>query len=176
MFINSLPGVTFAPTGRVVARGGPGTNATAVSPRVTLPAWPFAGPGRDALVGGGGPVTLIGGLGRNVTIGGRGAATLEGGPGQDLMIGGSTAYDANEAALAAILAEWTRGVPLAQRVGDLSQGVMANGSVVKLDSTTVVGAPVADELFGGGDTDWFLVNTKLAKVYGRKKGSVVTPA
>lgn len=183
VFVNFLPVGSFTPTGRLVAHGGSGNNTIAVSPRVSSPAWLFAGlgngllaggGGNNVLVGGGGNVVLVGGLGRNVMIGGRGTATFMGGPGQDLMIGGSTAYDANEAALAAVLAEWTRNVTLSQRVSDLSQGVMANGSVVKIDGTTVISAPVADELFGGGGADWFLVNPELDTIHGKKKGSIFT--
>src|SRR6266446_10861510 len=79
----------------------------------------FGGSGNDVLnlsgssannvvVGGGGTDRLIGGQGRDLLIGGAGQSTLQAGAGGDILIGGTTTYDNNAAALAAVLAEWSR--------------------------------------------------------------------
>ena len=49
-----------------------------------------------------------------------GNAVLDGWSGQDILIGGSTTFDHNEAALAAIMAEWTSNDSLGTRIADLS--------------------------------------------------------
>ena len=69
--------------------------------------------------------------GPNLLIGGSGADTLIAGSGDDLLIAGTTAFDANEAALAAIMAEWTSGRDYATRVANLSgtgSGPRSNGN------------------------------------------------
>jgi hypothetical protein len=53
-------------------------------------------------------------------IGGSGASTLRGNGGDDLLISGYTVYDANDAALWAIMAEWTLADSFTQRVANLS--------------------------------------------------------
>ena len=67
----------------------------------------YGGSGYSILVGGAGNDTLMAGSGRTILIGGEGQDTLRGSSSDDILIGGRTAYDANEAALLAILAEWT---------------------------------------------------------------------
>ena len=64
------------------------------------------GDGNDILLGGEGNDKLESGQGSNLLIGGRGGDQLKGGGGDDLLIAGFTAFDANQAALEAILAEW----------------------------------------------------------------------
>ena len=57
--------------------------------------------------------------------------------GRDLLIAGTTAYDGNEAALAAIMAEWTSGRDYATRIANLSgtgSGPRDNGSVFLMAS------------------------------------------
>ena len=66
------------------------------------------GGGNDILVGGAGNDQLFGDDGRDILIGGTGADRLDGGAGEDLLIGGTTSYDANIAALTALMAEWQR--------------------------------------------------------------------
>jgi hypothetical protein len=70
------------------------------------------GGGGNILVGGGGKNTITdaytgsAATGRSLLITGPGGSTLQGGGGGDILIGGTTLYDYNNAALAAILAEW----------------------------------------------------------------------
>jgi len=59
--------------------------------------------------------TLYGGKGRNILIGGTGKDTLVGGAGDGLLIGGTTAYDANDQALLAIMNEWNSSDTYANR-------------------------------------------------------------
>ena len=74
--------------------------------------------GNDLLVGGGGSDSLIGRTGSDVLIGGLGADSLNGDDGSDILFGGnttnaasSTAGDANDLALLAILTSWTASRP-----------------------------------------------------------------
>jgi hypothetical protein len=115
----------------------------------------------NILIGGTGADVLIGGSGRSILIGGKGSDSVTGGSDDDIMIGGYTAYDtssaANNAALAAIVAEWQRtDETYAQRIGhihgDTSGGL--NGSFY-LKSTNVHDDGVPDVLTGGPGMDWF---------------------
>jgi hypothetical protein len=120
------------------------------------------GSGNDILVGDAGNNVLKGGAGRDLLIGGLGADTLDGGADDDLLIGGVTAFDANTAALSAILAEWARtDLTYTQRVAHLRNGGGLNG-VNKLNDTTVGDDSAADMLTGGsgltGGQDWFWAN------------------
>lgn len=74
--------------------------------------------GDDLLVGNGGNDQLIGGTGRDVLIGGAGADTINGGEDDDALIarattneGSNTVGDANDAALAGLLAQWVATTP-----------------------------------------------------------------
>jgi Ca2+-binding RTX toxin-like protein len=119
--------------------------------------------GNDILVGGEGNDTLIGGNGRDILIGGLGADVLDGGAGDDILIGGRTTHEANDAALLALLAEWSRsdlsGTALQQyrtRIGNLRNGgasSLAGG--YRLYSATVFDDATTDTLTGGADLDWF---------------------
>ncbi len=75
------------------------------------------------LVGNGGNV-LTGGNGRrNILIAGSSKSTLIGGDDEDLLIAGTTAYDADIAQLAAIVAEWIRtDEQYGVRVNNLTNG------------------------------------------------------
>jgi fibronectin-binding autotransporter adhesin len=138
--VDNLPQGTFSPTGRLIAYGVAGNDDMEVAGGVTLPAWLYGGDGNDRLKGGGGNNVLIGGSGNNMLIGGSGqdlliggsgSSTLIAGSGDDLLIAGTTAYDANDAALAAIMAEWTSGRDYATRIADLSgsgSGPSSNGN------------------------------------------------
>ena len=63
----------------------------------------------DILIGDGlpGGSVLTGGAGRDLLIAGRTPGTLIGGDGEDLLIAGYTDYDADPATLEAVLAEWS---------------------------------------------------------------------
>ena len=120
---------TFSPTGRIIVHGLAGNDYIGVSSQITLPAWLYGDDGNDVLWGGGGPNLLFGGAGndtlysgkgRNLLIGGAGSDLLTGGAGDALLIGGTTAYDANDLALAAIMNEWNSNAGCATRVGHLT--------------------------------------------------------
>jgi sugar lactone lactonase YvrE len=173
--ITHLPTGTFAPTGRMVVHGGGDDAHIKVSDKVTLSALLFAdgadahlegGGGTTIEVGGGGANTeLDGGEGRNLLIAGRGPAHMEGGHDDDILIGGYTDYDANEAALWAIMAEWTHTYDPANalndyqiRVAHLTGGGGLNvvgGLPVVLSSSTVHDNGVKDNLDGDGGRDLF---------------------
>jgi Ca2+-binding RTX toxin-like protein len=110
-----------------------------------------AGSGNDILIGGAGNDILIGGQGRDLLIGGMGNDTLIAGPGQDILIGGTSQYDANDAALEAVMREWTRqDVDYTTRVGHVT-GTLAGGlnGGYFLNATTVNDDGAADRLNGG---------------------------
>jgi Ca2+-binding RTX toxin-like protein len=168
---------TFHPTGRIVMYSGTGNDALTVSQSVDLPKFLYAGSGNDTLTGGGGDNVLVGGSGRDVLIGGPGRNIEIAGSGESrlsyvagssaggsLMIGGTLSYDHNEAALEAIMQEWSSTtIPFATRVAALKSGVDG----VVLNSSTVTLSVAADQLFGSSvDQDWFL------SVSGSKTGSL----
>src|SRR5438093_9176751 len=119
----------------------------------------------NVLVGGGGTDRLIGGPGRDILIGGAGQATLQAGAGGDILIGGTTAYDNNAAALAAVLAEWSRtDIDYTARMADLTNTTggmnVINGMYFFLNNgmsgpRTVFGNGLADNLYGGAGLDWY---------------------
>jgi len=121
----------------------------------------------NVLVGGGGTMDrLIGSQqGRDILIGGAGGqSTLQAGNGGDILIGGTTAYDNKAAALAAILAEWSRTdigytARMDHLTGKSSGGLNGNYLLItKMGSAnTVFDNGLADSLQGGSGTDWYLV-------------------
>ena len=124
------PGTSFS---RVVVYGLAGNDNITVTSSAYLSAWLYGGDGddkltggsgNDVLIGGAGKDTLAGGAGRDLLIGGDGADTLTGSDDstEDILISGSTAFDANAAALKAIMAEWTSSHPYATRVSNLTNG------------------------------------------------------
>jgi Ca2+-binding RTX toxin-like protein len=96
-------------------------------------------------------------------IGGEGADAIVGNGGDDLLIGGRTAFDENEGALCALMAEWTSGRSYADRVANLrglGSGPRLNGNYFL--TTTGPGATVpddgaVDQLNGSAGTDWFFI-------------------
>jgi len=186
--VNDLAPGTFSPTGRLIAYGGAGNDYIRVSDDISLPAFLYGGDGNDWLQGGGGNNVLVGGAGNNVLIGGPGRDLLIGGPrasaligigGDDLMIAGTTAYDANDAALAAIMAEWTSRRGYATRVANLSgtgSGPRNNGNVFLIASgpnATVFDNGAVDLLFGGEGQDWFFASLTQDIIRGRRSSERV---
>jgi predicted outer membrane repeat protein len=168
--VDGFPNGRFNPSGRLVAYGVAGNNTIQVAGSITLPAWLYAGPGNDlmqggggndVLVGGAGNDTLIAGSGRDLLIGGSGAAQLVGNSGDDILIAGTTAFDTNQAALAALMAEWTSARSYADRVANLSgtgSGPRNNGSVFLIASgpgATVFATTAVDQLLGGSGMNWY---------------------
>ena len=130
-------------------------------------AFVFGGDGNDSLdargssannviVGDAGNDTIWGGTGRDILIGGLGADTLRGGAGDDLLIGNGTTYDANLAALAALMAEWgrtdanysARAAHLLGEPGGLNDGYF-------LDPSTILADAAIDQLYGESGLDLF---------------------
>ncbi len=118
----------------------------------------YGGSGNDVLVGGGGMDLLLGGLGRDLLIGGIGADTLFGSAGDDILIDGATLYDESDAALLALLTEWTSSRSYAERVANLRAGsgpvLDGTGWMLETDET-VFNDNDEDELNGAADQDWF---------------------
>ncbi|HZT82281.1 MAG TPA: calcium-binding protein, partial [Gemmataceae bacterium] len=146
---------TFAPTSRVVVYGQAGDDVIWVADDVKLSAWLYGGAGNDVLKGGGGNDVLLGGGGNDVLLGGPGRNVLIGGGGSDLLFGnrndlliaGSTAYDGNEAALAALARQWVSS-------GSVSPSVAgAQVLVPRHHGPTVVDEGARLVLFGWGRRD-----------------------
>jgi Ca2+-binding RTX toxin-like protein len=120
----------------------------------------WTGDGDDIGLGGTGNDSLYGGNGRDVLIGGYGSDYLIGEAGDDLLIGGATAFDGNEAALWAILAEWTSSRTRLQRQLNLQYGT---GSATRLNQSyflrtgaggTIYDDAAVDVLIKGPDDAW----------------------
>ena len=146
--------------------GGDGDNTmntAGFSDRVVL----VGGGGDDRLKGGSGNDVLIGGdgddllIGRDLLIGGSGVDKIVGSENDDLLIAGSTAFDRDDAALEAILAEWTSGRDHETRVANLNgtgSGPRLNGTILLLadgPAATVLDDGVVDVLTGDAGLDWF---------------------
>jgi hypothetical protein len=186
--VDNLAQGTFSPTGRLIAYGIAGNDDIEVAGGVTLPAFLYGGDGSDRLKGGGGNNVLVGGTGNNtliggsasnLLIGGSGSSTLIGGSGDDLLIAGTTAYDANDAALAAIMAEWTSGRDYATRIANLSgtgSGPRNNGNDFLNaggPNTTVFDNGAVDVIKGGSGMDWFFANVVQDIINGRHGSELV---
>ena len=98
-------------------------------------------------------------------IGGSGASTLRGNGGDDILISGYTVYDANDAALWSIMAEWTSADSFTQRVADISDATLSpgfanrrNGNYFLIADVTVFNDPAKDKLNGGGGDDWLFAD------------------
>jgi hypothetical protein len=185
---------SFFPTGDMFVYGQSGNDiikTAALSINGTLyyvqvPAFFFAGNGKDVLnvfgsnvgnvlVGGSGADTLVGGLGPDILIGGSGPSSLRAGSGGDILIGGTTAFDNNAAALAAILAEWSRtdidyATRMAQLTGSVNGGLNGNDF---LNTNTVFTNNLADSLYGGSGMDWFFAGM-LDVITNKASGEMVT--
>jgi hypothetical protein len=133
--------------------------------------------GNGIIVGGGAPGTLRGGTGRNLIIAGAGASQLYGGGNDDILIAGTTAYDANVAALAKILAEWTQNTPVSLRIQHIENGGGLNGA---FDLTaglngTVVSNLQTNDLTDGTGTDWLFLRNGVDKQHKAKASDIITP-
>ncbi|MBI3822042.1 MAG: PKD domain-containing protein [Planctomycetes bacterium] len=175
--INSLPVAAFLPTGRLIAYGLAGDDDMQIAGSIANSAWLFGGSGNDrlkggsganVLVGGDGNDLLIGGSGRDVLIGGFGADRIVGNASDDLLIAGSTKFDANEAALDAILKEWASDHDYGTRVSFLmgpaaGLNVVAGQGIFLKSGPTAAEATVNDDgsqdvLTGCAGQDWYWAN------------------
>jgi len=115
------------------------------------------------IVGGPGTNYISGGSGRNLLIGGGGSNGglnyIMGTTGDNIEISGTTSYDANQAALCAILKEWDSGDSYSVRVQKITQtGLNVNGSTVVLNSSTIQRAAAREYLFGGMGQNLYFAN------------------
>jgi hypothetical protein len=161
--INSVFRGTFHLAGltRIVVKGHGGDDRIYVSKGMPS-AYIDGGDGNNTIVGGNGnDMILGGGAGNNnifshggsvVQIGGSGASQLHGGLGSNLLIAGSTNFDTNDAALGAILNEWSsKGTPQtheAHLAGILPGGL--NGSFL-LNNSTVHASSAMNHIETGPD-------------------------
>jgi Ca2+-binding RTX toxin-like protein len=122
------------------------------------------GRGHDILVGGDGDDHLDGASDGDLLIGGRGKDHLQGDGGEDLLIAGFTAFDANAAALNALLAEWVSPRDYEARVANLrgdGSGPHLNAGFYLRSSgadATVFDDQDDDRLTGDSGRDWFFAN------------------
>jgi Ca2+-binding RTX toxin-like protein len=134
----------------------------------------------NVLVGGAGNDTLSGGSGNDILIGGLGNDLLHGNAGDDILIGGTTGYDANLAALCAVLREWGRSdASYSTRVNHLQGGAGGLNSGYLLTTATVFDDGVTDTLYGDAGSDWFFARVpgkapQKDLVQDRTSGEVLT--
>lgn len=155
--------------GTIGIYGGTGNDFLYVASNVRRNAFLFGEDGNDRLCGGGGNNVLVGGQGndfllggtrRNLLIGGAGRDILNAAAGDSVLIGGTTDYDSSDAALAALLAEWSRtNATYQQRVAHLTGAVAGglNGSF-SLNAATVANDVTVDLLLGGPGSDLFFAS------------------
>ena len=106
-------------------------------------------------------------------IGGAGSDRLVGGGGDDILIGGATAFDANGAALCAIMDEWAHtGLSYRQRVDHLTGTPGGQNAPYYLNATTVSNDGAADTMTGSSGADLFFASLG-DRVTGKKAGEVV---
>jgi hypothetical protein len=166
--INGAPAGTFGapgggPFSGLVVYAQAGNDDVQVAGSITVTAWLYGGDGNDRLKGGGGDNVLVGGdgddllvggPGRDILIGGRGADRIVGNADDDILIAGVTAYDANRAALAAILGVWVDpALTYEQRIASIQDPTLRGG--VYLGPATVGNDDAADVLTGSSGQDWF---------------------
>jgi VCBS repeat-containing protein len=169
---------TFAPANvqRIVAALDAGDDALKIDAKIRAALVVDAGAGNDRVTSGGGASIVVGGdgndllyggAGRNVLIGGAGKDQLWGYGGSDLLISGATAYDANQQALGAILAEWASSRAFKARAANLraATGPVLSGTSITLSAgVTVFDDSEVDSLMGSGDSDWFFANPRRDKL------------
>lgn len=124
--------------------------------------------GNDVLLGASGNDTLYGGAGRDLLVGGSGSDWLYGGNGEDLILAGQSntlldeadfEYGIRQAAIQAVMAEWTSIRSYLLRIASLRSGVGANNSIA-LNSSTVLTDDELDRVFGEADDDWFWLGSE----------------
>lgn len=118
--------------------------------------------GADIVLGGTGADLVTGGADRDILIGGAGGDRIAGNADEDILVAGTVASSIDEAALTAIMAEWTSSRTYAQRVANIRNGSgtaeRLNGSNFLTPDVTVFDDGVSDTLTGGAGVDWFLFN------------------
>ncbi len=167
---------TFKPTSRIIAHGLAGNDYIGISKLIAMPSWLYGDDGNDVLWGGGGPNimmggagkdNLYGGMGRSLLIGGADSDTLAGGIGDALLIGKNTNFDANDAALLALMNEWNSAANYATRAGHITgKSGGLNGSCF-LNATTIRNDIYKDTMIGSSAMDLYFRG--FCDIVGKKK-------
>ncbi len=174
---------TFLPTSQLAAFGQAGDDDLQAAGSISLPVYLSGDDGHDRLKGGGGHDVLLGGdgddllvghSGRDLLIGGDGADRIVGNGDDDLLIAGSLNFADRDAAITAIMAEWTSSHSYATRIANLSgqtdaQGNAAFASRLNDDyflkiAVTVLNDDDQDTLTGSSGEDWFWFDPSLDKI------------
>jgi Ca2+-binding RTX toxin-like protein len=167
----------------LAADGNGGNDLIKVDDDINLTAVLYGGSGNDILIGGDGNDYLIGEAGRDLLIGGYGKDTIYGSASDDILIGGTTAYDANTAALNAILTEWSSTASYSTRVANLTNASNGTYNLIANNSSgitrTVFDDSAQDTLYGEDGSDWFLGNTdadggSANDIINKASGEIVT--
>jgi Putative Ig domain/RTX calcium-binding nonapeptide repeat (4 copies)/PKD domain len=184
----AILGNLTAPIGRVLLYGQAG-NDQLLAPITVVAVELDGGPGNDFLMGGSGNDLLrggdgddflTGGAGRDLLLGGRGRDVIQGDASDDILIAGTTAFDANEAALRLVLAEWGAERVYGVRVANLTSGSGSSdrrNDSVFLNVTTVFDDGDVDLLTGGAGRDWFFAKrsgSQRDQILDLETGEVVT--
>jgi hypothetical protein len=96
----------------------------------------------------------------------------------DILIAGTTDYDANAAALGALIKEWGRtDESYLTRINNRLDGIVSGGQTYALNASTVHTDTAIDVLYGSGGMDWFFVQvsgTNKDQVKDKTSGEVIT--
>jgi len=145
-----------------------GNDDATISGGISIPALIDGGAGNDHLNGGNGPNIILGGSGddmliggsaRDLLIGGLGADRLVGSSEDDILIAGTTSYDANEAALKSLLADWNASSSYASRVAAVQNTSATYHLTTNGPSQTIFSDYAVDQLTGSAGSDMFFANT-----------------
>jgi hypothetical protein len=159
---------------RIMASGFGGNDKISVNSRITVAAKLEGGDGNDVLSGGDGNDILVGGdgndrlfgnRGRDLLIGGGGSDQLSSGtvvrdfvtpPQGDILIAAQTVHDEFDAALRAILDDWTSATSIESSQERLIHGL---DGLPKLNSSIIIDDAALDKLLTDLRSDWVLWNS-----------------
>lgn len=185
VIINGILYGVFQPTGRIQAFGQSGDDDIQVAGGIALSAWLHGGDGHDrlkggaghdVLLGGAGDDLLVGGSGRDMIVGGLGADRIVGNADDDVLIAGSLQFSNVDAAITAIMAEWTSSRDIETRRrnligngnGDRNNGLYfllaSDDPSTEQDERTVIDDGSQDVLTGSSGVDWFFYDPNADRV------------
>jgi hypothetical protein len=153
--------VFYGQFSRIVVHGQAGNDDIWELGPSSVAAWLYGDDGNDRLIGGGdnniliggaGNDLLVGGAGRDILVGDLGSDTIIGGGGDDILIGGTTAYDNNDAALAALMGVWNANTSYATRIAQLTS---TTAQYHLIQGVTVFSDSATDQLEGDSGSDVF---------------------
>jgi len=113
----------------------------------------------DVLLGEEDNDTLKGEAGRDILIGGFGSDILSGGEHEDILIHATTSFDANDAALAKIMAEWSSGRSYGARIANIRNGtgpILTGTGFTFTPGVNIIDDGASDTLTGNTSLDWFI--------------------